>query len=32
MINGNENGAKMNYRSHRYDKNKPRPRHGHKKI
>ena len=30
MINDNENKAAINNRSHRYDMNRPRPRHGHK--
>ena len=30
MINDNENEAAIKKRSHRYDMNRPRPRHGHK--
>ena len=30
MINDNENEAEMKNRSHRFDINKPRTRHGHK--
>ena len=30
MINDNENKAAIKNRSHRYDMNRPRPRHGHK--
>ena len=30
MINGNKNELKMDNRSHKYDINRPRPRHGYK--